>query len=261
MSNNDFEFSTPDAVGLDLSARNISLTVTTTATGTAKVSFPDGGSEKFDVRLEGSTLVVEQEKPKLSARITGSENYRIECELPEGASAVIAVGNADIDVPGTLSGITIAMGSGSVAIARSTGPLKITAGNLNAKLGTVESDLTLTSGLGTIDIDDLRSHARVSAAGAHLRIGDLRGTLTLTSANNELDVKRAHEGVIHVNGANARSTVGLMPGVPLLTDVGGLGTNLTIDTPTREPGPGESHVKVASHGVNVSVAIHDAQQV
>ncbi len=250
-----FEFPVADAVGLEFQARRAELTLTTHSEPTARISFPDGGHDEFTVRMETPMLTVSQCKPGLLARMVSKDAVVVEIALPEGSNVTVGIGEGSIAVAATLEKSSLTLGRGTLSVHRNFAPLVATVDQGDTTIGFVAAPLRLNQRKGQASIDQLRAPAQVSVGGVKLTVADMHATLDVVASSSTVAVERAHEGIFELSSPDARATLGVVPGTPVVTEVSGFKPSINLAISAREPIPGEPHVRVRANGMQPVVEV------
>jgi DUF4097 and DUF4098 domain-containing protein YvlB len=171
-------------------------------------------AEAAEAELSGSKLTVSAQAGALR-RVIGSRrgSVRVEIGLPAGSELEVQTDSSDVDVKGTLAGLVVDSGSGSVQAEDVTGPVTVKTASGTVELGRVDGPLVLNNGSGRLRVAHAAGPVRTDTSSGEVHFGVTEGDVKVKLGSGGLRIGTAHGGSVTASSSSGGLSVGVADGV------------------------------------------------
>lgn len=253
-------FETPDPVRVYVEVGRGSVRLATHAAPTTVVTLDGERAEDVLVTAEdGQVQVVGPRGWTGFVRDRDDDPVRVAVTAPEGSTAVVRNGAADVHSTGTWRSLAVKSGSGDVTVDEPGGKVVVEAGSGDVRLGPVQRDTQVKAGSGDVRIDRLSGSTSVKTGTGDLEVGTSQGSLHWATGSGDLTVHRAERGTVRVTTAAGEVRLGVPAGTPVWTALTSLTGSVTSRLPaTGPPAEGQQHLEVRGATVAGNVTLFPA---
>lgn len=211
-------FATPEPISLAVSNGAGTITITATETDTSTVEI-HGGRAVDDTTVEFTSGRLTVRSPE--HRFGSSGSLDITIMIPNGSTAELKGGSADIAATGSLSRLIAATGSGDVRADHITGDAEVTCGSGSVDVETVTGTAKLHSASGDVRVTTVGGDARITTASGDISVGRVGGGISANTASGDMSIESL-SGAANLRGVSGDIEVALAPGLAARLDISSL---------------------------------------
>jgi DUF4097 and DUF4098 domain-containing protein YvlB len=183
----------------------------------------------FDARPAGDRLTVEYRGKKLFGWLSIGSDLAVTIDVPAGTTLDVSTGSADLEVGGTVAGISFRSGSGELRFDDVTGDViaKTASGDIFG--GDVAGNLRSHGASGDVSIAGVAGSSACRSASGDLSLGRVAGDAQLASASGDVDIGVVTKGKSTIRTVSGDAQVGVGAGAEVYLDLASTSGDVACD--------------------------------
>jgi DUF4097 and DUF4098 domain-containing protein YvlB len=260
-------FQTPSPLDLEVRLPSGEVVIEAAATDetTVRLEGPDDAVSAALVELDGNRLRVEIPERRLLSSL-GRRHVDLHVRCPEGSSATVRTGSADVRAGGGLAAADIKTASGDVVLERAQrATVKTASGDI--EIGTVDGPTAVSTASGDARVGRSGGDFTGNLVSGDLELGEAAASVTASTVSGDQKIRSVAVGDVRLSSVSGDVEVGVRTGSRVHVDAhsvsGDLSSDLALDDePSSGAGPTVSiRVKSVSGDVAVIRSHATAQEV
>ncbi|MGW1048397.1 DUF4097 family beta strand repeat-containing protein [Streptomyces sp. NPDC002521] len=148
-----------------------------------------------------------------AAVLRSKPSVRLDVVLPAGSMLAFDAESADLDVHGSLAGLTADTGSGDVVAEDVTGDVRLDSTSGDVRLGRVGGSLSFTTHSGDLRVRSVGGSVHGNSSNGEAYLGTTEGDVQFDSESGDVHISAARGGAIRVTTSSGDVTVGVEDGI------------------------------------------------
>lgn len=232
----EHRFDTPHPVHLELKLAAGDVRVVTVDGGESVVTLEGSPRAIEDVRVEliGDRLIVSEVRKGFMGLFTGmGERLHAHVQIPHRSEVDAATASADVQVDGTLAGVSMTSASGDLELT-----------------GELEGDADIKTASGSVRVPHVGGSLRVKSVSGDVSAGAVDGSISVKSVSGDLNVGSVREGKVDVHSVSGDVLIGVAAGSSVDVDAGSASGDMSSDIPLMAEAPENDDAPVVVIRVN-----------
>jgi hypothetical protein len=234
-----FATSHPLTIDLQIPAGTVAVRVHDVPVTTVNVegTRADGVEVTFDERPAGDRLSVVYRGKKWFTRFSSGRDLEVTVVVPAATTLDVSTGAADLEVSGTVAGLSYRSGSGDLRfddVAQNV-TAKTASGDVSGE--EIGGSLRFHGASGDLSVGRVGATTSGRSASGDLSIGRIEGDASLASASGDVTVTVVADGKATIRTVSGDVEVGIIEGADVYLDLSSTSGDVTCDL---EPSSGPS---------------------
>jgi len=238
-TNKEAKFTVSSGDLLDVSLKQGDINIVTGSGNEVKVFAKNIDEDEVNL------LTMEQKSGKVEIKFKGedSDNFKLECTIPESMNLDLSTGGGNISIKGDLKGtLEASTGGGNISTGNINGNTKVSTGGGNVSVGDINGEANLSSAGGEMKAGLITGKTKISTAGGSISVGSVSNSAEISTAGGNIQVGDIG-GKVEVSTAGGNIKVGKVTGSVEISTAGG---NIKLESAT-----GEVEASTAAGNVNL----------